>query len=144
MAEVVSKMNLIIIIGGLMTTLSSFSPLNEEKQVKKIASTFVKAADIQDPDLLSSTMYPDAMQFVLFGPKVLKSNASEYVAQIKDKKLGGNDRPVSFESVQITEDDTAMVKLKAVGGGLTFYYHLTMFKLEGEWKIMTITTKVLK
>lgn len=139
-----SKINLIVIIGGLMTTLSSFSPLNEEKEVKKIASTFVKAADIQDPDLLSSTLYPDAMQFVLFGPKVLKSNASEYVAQIKDKKLGGHDRPVTFDSVELTGDDTAMVKLKAIGGGLTFHYHMTMFKLDGQWKIMTITTKVLK
>lgn len=139
-----SKINLISLLGVFLFLLCSFNTLDDKKEVKKVASTFVKAADIQDADLLASTLYPEAMQFVLFGPKVLKSNAEQYIEQIRSKKLGGKDRPVTFEDVQMTTEDTAMVKLKAVGGGLTFYYHLTMFKLEGDWKIMTITTKVLK
>ena len=139
-----SKISLMLVLAVLLTTLSSFRYFNDEKEVKKLASKFVKAADLQDPEMLASTLYPDAMQFVMFGPKVFKSSAQEFIEQIRAKKLGGHDRPVTFDKVQMTGEDTAMIKLKAVGGGLTFHYHLTMFKLEGDWKIMTITTKVLK
>ncbi|MEO1053141.1 MAG: nuclear transport factor 2 family protein [Bacteroidota bacterium] len=139
-----SKLSVIVLISFLLVTLFAFKMTDNEKDVKKIASKFVKAADVQDADMLASTLYPEAMQFVLFGPKVMKSNAEQYIEQIRAKKLGGHDRPVTFDQVEMTGENAAMVKLKAVGGGLAFQYHLTLFKLEGEWKIMTITTTVQK
>ena len=113
----------------------------QEKEVKKVAMDFVKGADDQNPEMLKSVLYPEAKQFVMFGPKILQSSAEEYINQIRDKKLGGNPREVTLDSFLMDGDNTAFVKLIAVGGGLRFVYHLTLFKLENSWKIMTITTK---
>ena len=117
---------------------------SQEGEVKSVAEKFVKSADKQDPELLESVLYKDAKQFVLFGPQVMQSSASEYVAQIRDKKLGGKERSIEFKNVLLEGDNVAYVKLQAIGGGLTFSYQLTLFKLENNWKIMTITTKAAR
>ena len=126
----------------LMGTVISLAQTNSDKAVKAVAKKFVKAADVQDPEMLASVLYEDALQFVLFGPKVMKSTGSEYVEMIKAKKLGGVPRTVSFKHVAVQEDDTATVSLEAVSSEYHFIYHLNLFKVAGEWKLYTINTRV--
>lgn len=128
----------------LVFTQTTFANEDSEKEVRKVATTFVKAADKQDADLLLTTLYGDAIQFVILGPNVMKSSAEEYAAQIRAKKLGGKERTIIFDNVIMTGNNAAVVKLTATGGGLVFSYHLNMFKIEGEWKIMAITTAVTR
>ncbi|MEP5613900.1 MAG: nuclear transport factor 2 family protein [Cyclobacteriaceae bacterium] len=131
---------LVLLIIGFVTMYESVSQTTEG-DVKSVAEKFVKSADKQDPDLLQSVLYEDAKQFVMFGPQVMQSTASEYIGQIRDKKLGGKERTIEIQNVLLEGENVAYVKLQAVGGGLTFSYQLTLFKLEDAWKIMTITTK---
>ena len=128
------------IIGVILLMNNSISAQNENA-IKQVAEQFVKSADKQDADLLASILYQDAKQFVMFGSKIMQSTATEYITQVRDKKLGGKPREIDIENVLLEGENVAYVKLKAKGGGLTFSYQLTMFKLEGNWKIMTITTK---
>ncbi|MEP1093739.1 MAG: nuclear transport factor 2 family protein [Cyclobacteriaceae bacterium] len=136
------RLTLLLVAGFAIAHLSTGQTI--ESDVKTVAEKFVKSADYQDPDLLESVLYQDAKQFVMFGPQVMQSSASEYVAQIRDKKLGGKERAIEIQNVLLEGDNVAYVKLQAVGGGLTFSYQLTMFKLEDSWKIMTITTKAAR
>ena len=142
MKKIRKKLILALATTGLL--FGSVVSSAQEKDVKKVAEDFVKSADIQDPELLASVLFKDAKQFVRFGPQILQSTADEYIEQIKEKKLGGNDRKIDFENVLLEGEDVAYVKLKAIGGGLTFSYQLTMFKFESDWKIVTITTKAWK
>ncbi|MEQ8423377.1 MAG: nuclear transport factor 2 family protein, partial [Cyclobacteriaceae bacterium] len=125
----------------MLTPAIAFS-FDPQSEVKKIAEVFVKSADSQDAELLSSVLHPKAMQYVLFGSQILISTADEYIAQVRAKQLGGKAREIEFTEALLTGEDTAFIKIIAEGGGLIFKYHLTVFKIEGQWKIMTITTKV--
>lgn len=122
------------------TTITAQS--KSDKEVKAIAKTFVQAADVQDADLLASVLYEDALQFVLFGPKVMKMTGNDFVGMIKAKKLGGTPRSTSFKHVAVEENDTASVTLQATSNEYDFIYHLNLFKHEGKWKIFTINTRV--
>ncbi len=138
------KLKLLLLLIATIFTGNLAAAQSIEGDVKSVAEKFVKSADKQDPTLLESVLYKDAKQFVMFGPQVMQSSASEYVAQIRDKKLGGKERAIEIQNVLLEGDNVAYVKLQAVGGGLTFSYQLTMFKLEDSWKIMTITTKAAR
>jgi len=133
------RLTSLLIVGFAIAHISTSQTI--ENDVKSVAEKFVKSADNQDPEMLESVLFKDAKQFVMFGPQVMQSSASEYIAQIRDKKLGGKERAIEIQNVLLEGENVAYVKLQAVGGGLTFSYQLTMFKLEDSWKIMTITTK---
>ena len=132
-------MILLVVTAGIACKLQA---QDSKAAVKELAQNFVKAADIQDAALMKGLLYPESLQFVAMGEKLIKYPAEQYIAAVEAKKLGGEPRVITFKNVEIVGDKTAVASLDAVSSKYHFNYHLSMAKSEGKWVIIGILTEI--
>ena len=114
----------------------------EKSDIETTVRQFIKAADEQKPDALELTMHDEAMQYVLFGSKVLTTTKDQYVQQIKEKKLGGKPRTLKIQEIIISQKMVATVQFTATSTSLKFNYQISLVNLQGRWKISSINAFV--
>ncbi|WP_350285148.1 nuclear transport factor 2 family protein [uncultured Croceitalea sp.] len=116
---------------------------DSKKEIKRVALQFVKGADVQDGKILESVLEPKSLQYVLMGGKLNLFSAKDYIQMVKDKKLGGKPRKITFRHAELLGDNMAVVVLNAVSEEYDFLYQLSMTKLDdGKWDIVGITAEI--
>ena len=87
---------------------------DEKGEIKKVAAQFVKGADINDGQLLEEVLESKSLQYVLIGGKMSTFTAKDYIQMVKDKKLGGKPRKITFRHAEFLGKSLAVVVLNAV------------------------------
>lgn len=135
--------NLLSLVLLVLFTFASVNAQDAKTNIKKVAATFVKGADAQDPDLLTAVMEPNALQYVLIGGKFNTFSTAQYIAMVKEKKLGGKPRKITYKHAELLSDHLAVVVLNAVSIEYDFLYQLSMAKsAAGKWEIVGITAEI--
>ena len=134
-----------IAINALLVILLTGTGLAQEstKTIKVVAEQFVKAADVQDGDMLSAVLEPSSLQYVHMGGKLSSFSAKDYIKLIREKQLGGVPRKITFHNAQHYGKKVAVVVLNAVSHEYDFLYQLTLSKnKDDEWIIISIMTEI--
>ena len=114
----------------------------DEQSIKGIVKEFIEATDVQDAERLAATMHDQAMQYVKFGPRFLSFDKATYVAQLKDKKVGGLPRTILYGNLIRSGKGVATQVLEATSSKLKFLYQVSLIKTESGWLITSINTEV--
>ncbi|MEM0933972.1 MAG: nuclear transport factor 2 family protein [Bacteroidota bacterium] len=132
----------------VLLVLLAFVPGNAQESkavLKKIALQFVEGADEQNPELLKNIMEPKAMQYVLIGGQFSTFTTEQYIQMVREKKLGGKARKVTYKHAEFLGENLAVVVLNAVSSELDFLYQLAMARSKnGKWEIVGITAEIKK
>ena len=132
-----------IALFALMLFTATTEAQNTKDELKKMAKMFVEGADVQDPEMLEQVLEPSSLQYVAMGGKLVTFPADQYIAMIKDKKLGGKPRKITYKDVKTIGDKLGMVVLNAVSEEYDFLYQLSLAKTaEGNWVIVGITAEI--
>jgi hypothetical protein len=107
--------------------------------IEQTVNQFAKAGDQRDVTQLKTLLHDDfriAMNRLFGSEKVDLLTKPTYIKMMEDGKLGGDNRIVKIQSVDITENNAA-VKVSLKGKALTFqsYYHLVK-NVAGQWQII--------
>jgi len=129
----------LFLAGTLFTFSTVFGVDNEEKAVKEAVKLFSQSADLQNTNNMNKVLHKNfrAVLNQLFGSKEVSITDKEtYLALLKDKKIGGDKRKVSFESVDIYGKN-ASVKAVFDGNALKFSTYILLVKTaEGKWQVI--------
>lgn len=137
------KQKKLTILFTMFLTLSlSIQSQNSKESIQKIAEKFVKAADLQDANMLERVLHPKSQQFVSIGSRLIMSSAEQYIESIKLKRIGGKPRTITFKELDFIGKNTAFVILEAKSTKLNFKYQLSVAKNEGKWCIISVMTEV--
>jgi Putative lumazine-binding len=107
--------------------------------IEQTINQFAKAGDERDIVKLKTLLHDDfriAMNRLFGSEKVDFLTKPTYIKMMEEGKLGGDNRIVKIQSVDITENNAA-VKVSLKGKALTFqsYYHLVK-NVAGQWQII--------
>lgn len=116
------------------------TPINSDKQkVKNVATQFAQFADQQDVIAMASILneqYHTYLNRLMGSTQVKVLDKTTYLQMLKDKKLGGDDRKITIESMDINGNN-ASVKIRMEGKKLNFDTYLLLAKSEsGDWQIV--------
>lgn len=137
------KMRLLIPMMFLVV-LTSCSDANgqqdakDQKMVKKIIRDYVGAGDEQDADRLASYL-DDNYRVVFFDPSsktVISMPKDGYVANIREKKFGGDKRDVVFEDVLVYDGKNAVAKVQFNGKMAKFKTFVSLIMTDEGWKVL--------
>lgn len=134
-------MKTLIIAVSLLTSIYQMHAQSAEDKIKKVVTDFITSTDEQNAEKLATTMNDKAMQYVIFGPTLLTFTRQEYVDQLKAKKVGGQPRTIDFGETLLSSDTVATVQLTASSAVIRFHYQITLLKHQGNWQIVSISTK---
>ena len=126
----------------LFCQLQAAQSQTDEEAIKSVVTEFIEATDVQDAKRLAATMHDQAMQYVKFGPRFLSFNKETYVAQLKDKKVGGLPRTILYGNLIRSGNGVATQVLEAKSSKLKFLYQVSLIKTESGWLITSINTEV--
>jgi len=112
---------------------------SDQQKVKNVATQFSQYADQQDVTAMSSILneqYHTYLNRLMGGTQVKTLDKTTYLQMLKDKKIGGDDRKVTIESIDISGNN-ASVKIRMEGKKLNFASYLLLAKAEsGDWQIV--------
>ncbi|MCE7993048.1 MAG: nuclear transport factor 2 family protein [Roseivirga sp.] len=134
-------MRTLIIAVSLLTSIYQMNAQDTEDKIKKVITDFITSTDEQNAEKLAATMNDKAMQYVIFGPNLLTFTKQEYVDQLKAKKVGGQPRTIDFEETLLSGETVATVRLTASSAVIRFHYQITLLNHQGNWQIVSISTK---
>lgn len=134
-------MKALIIAVTLLTSVHQMNAQNTQDDIRKVVKDFITATDEQNAEKLASTLNDKAMQYVIFGPKLLTFSKQEYVDQLKAKKVGGQPRSIDFSETLVSGDAVATVQLTATSAVIRFHYQIALVAHEGKWQIVSVSTK---
>jgi glutamate synthase domain-containing protein 3 len=137
-------MKAIILSLMLFSGLHSSTQKNDSDKIKEVIEHFITSTDKQNAEELAKTMYDEAKQFVIFGPRLITASKAEYLEQVKAKKVGGQPRAIEFGQLIMSSDNVAMQQLTATSSVIKFHYQVSLFRIDGQWKIISVTTEAEK
>ena len=126
-----------ILASTLLFSLSSMA-ISEEKAVRQAVKQFVQAGDQNDTTSLTTILAP---AFRIVWNDITKQDVQIvdrgfYLKMIGEKKWGGDQRKISFESVEVFENGNATAKIVLDGAKADFYSFLSLAKHKEGWKIV--------
>ncbi len=132
------KLKLILIVTILFSNMKA-QVNTTETQIKTTIINFVMAADQQDDIALASLLDDDfrlALNQMFGNAGLVLIDKKTYLAKIKAKEFGGDQRKVEFESVFI-HNNTSTVIAKFTGQKMTILTALQLIKSnDGIWKLL--------
>lgn len=140
-----NQMSVVLSLFMLFLVTGSFAQSKEEKEIKKVITSFTKGGDKQDVQIINQYI-DDNFRIVmnqLFGNKevsILTKGA--YLQKINSKEFGGDNRVVTFQQL-VLNGNTACVKATLKGQKLTFTSIFLLVKNDtGRWNIVSETPVV--
>lgn len=113
---------------------------NPAKAIIEAVEAFVKSADTQNTTKMEKVLHNDfrVLGNRLFGSKTLSvTNKKDYIAMLAAKKIGGDDRTVIINSIDI-QGANAYVNATFNGKKLTFNTYLLLVEdKDGSWKVLS-------
>lgn len=122
-----------------MAFLGAHSEAEAESNIKSVIQLFVKGGDERDTTKLEEVLHGNfrVVANQLMGSSTINViTKDQYLALIREGKLGGDNRVLDIQSVEIIGKN-ASAKVKIIGKALTFesFYHLIQNN-EGKWKLV--------
>ena len=103
---------------------------------------FAQGADAQDAERIARSLHPRSWQFMPTGDGVRTFDQEQYLALIRAKKIGGQKREMSVESIDVTEGFLASARIELRSGKRVFLHQMSLMKVSGSWQILSILTVV--
>ena len=126
---------------------ATFAQNMEEQKVQEAVTTFCKSADQRNITNMDNIMDENFMVIGngLFGSKEVSiTNKETYLQLLKDQKIGGDSRKVTFIATDIN-DNNAVVKAEFDGSEYIFTTYIQLAKNEqGLWKIVSDMPQIKK
>lgn len=120
---------------------------SEQTSIEAVIKAFASAGDHQDADALEKVLdvnYRIVMNQLFGSSQVIVMSREAYLAKIKTKEFGGDQRQISIESLSIN-GNTASAKVHMEGSKMTFVSLLSLVKnAQGEWKLVQDLPTILK
>jgi len=118
----------------------------DEKQVKETISAFAVATDARQTE--EAARYLDEnFRVVLYNfmnsGKVTVIPREQYLAMMKEGKVGGQKREVEFLLTDINHD-AATVKVKLTSDVMEFTNYYSLLRIAGTWKIVNDVPQIVK
>ena len=115
----------------------------EKKAIKKTIEDYLVGIDHHDVEKVKKTMHAQHIHFVTIGDQLRAIDRPTYLGLLEQKKIGGQQRTHKYESIDVTAGDTASAKVKSSTDKGTFVQYLTLMKVDENWQIVSIGTKVV-
>lgn len=112
----------------------------DKAAITTVIEDYSKGADDQDAERTGRALHENSWQHVFFpnGPRTF--NKETYLQLLEAKRIGGDERAISVESIDITEGTSAAAKVILTGSELVFVHYMGLLKVEGQWQIMSTVT----
>lgn len=110
----------------------------ESNVVKAVVKAYAAAGDARQVDELASHLDP-AYRIALNDlekAEVSIVDRATYLNLIETKVFGGDKRTLTFEQVDLYQENMATVKVKMAGEKATFFNYLSLAKVNGNWTIV--------
>lgn len=136
---------LLIVASVLCFSFTLNAAVQGEDEVKQAVSTYVKAVDTKNVSNLQQVLLPNATFSSLnkINNNFTQVPASDYIASVKAGKIGGWERNLSINSVDVSEN-IATAKLELTDARLKQVEYVTLMKVDGSWKIVNSALTVEK
>ena len=123
----------------LATTLTVST--TDEADIRRAVKQFASAADIQDAAKMRNVLHTEAQQFFMGADGLVRLETAAYLGMIEQKKIGGQPRTLHIETVDVN-GDLASVSASMSNESMHFDNYISLMKIEGEWKIMSIVLRM--
>lgn len=134
------KINLIVFIISIFSTIGCKAQTNDVKDVTEVIKAFSKAGDENDSKKLATYLdnnYRIVMNRLFGSESVSIMDKSTYLEKIESKEYGGDKRELTIENIVIN-GITASAKVTFNGEKLTFVSIIVLIKnKEGKWKLIS-------
>ena len=110
----------------------------ETDEIKKVIYAYIAGGDEQSVSQLQKVMH-DNYRVIINDPKenqIKELDKSTYLDFIEQKKFGGIPRKVEIESISISNEVNATVKLKMSSSSAIFFSQFSMVKSDNKWWII--------
>ena len=113
----------------------------DEADIRRAVKQFTSAADVQDAAEMRNVLHTEAQQFFMGADGLVRLETAAYLGMIEQKKIGGQPRTLHIESVDVN-GDLASVSASMSNESMHFDNYISLMKIEGEWKIMSIVLRM--
>jgi len=115
----------------------------QKASISKIIQDFSDGADKREVERVASAFYNKSNQFFMSKGNVVKLPMKQYLALLKNKKIGGVKRKLVIHSIDVT-GEIASAKVTMHGAKYRFDNYITFMKVSGKWKIVNNVLKLTK
>ncbi len=114
----------------------------DKTAILEAITNFAQGADNQDPDRVAQALHAQSWQYLPSKEGVMAFNQEQYLGMLKAKKIGGTERTMTVEAIDITEGYIASARIRLQKGDTVFLHQMGLMKVDNAWQIMSILTLV--
>lgn len=103
---------------------------------------FAGGADARDAERIARSLHPRSWQYMPAAEGLRSFNQEQYLALIRAGKIGGQERELTIEAIDISEGYLASARVELRAGSRVFLHHMGLMKVDGTWQILSILTLV--
>ncbi|MCH9651051.1 MAG: nuclear transport factor 2 family protein [Deltaproteobacteria bacterium] len=126
---------LFLVISPAVSTAESVGDLQAARSIKVVLETFVRGESAQSVEILEEVLDPAFSMTAVLGGKVVVFSREGFLGGIAAKKFGGNNNPLTIESLEI-DGPTAAVEMRIEGPNVRFHHYATLAFSEGTWALV--------
>lgn len=122
-------------VGEKTTVNSTIKMKKEAKSIETTVKNYILGGDLQDVQLLEQVMH-DNYRVIINDTQentIKELNKSTYLDFIAKKVFGGDPRAFEIESIEISKNLNATVKLKMTSSKAIFYSQFSLVKQNEKW-----------
>ncbi|TGM31384.1 nuclear transport factor 2 family protein [Leptospira levettii] len=110
---------------------------NTKESLEKVFKTFISNIDARDVSSLEKTFHDQFTDYVSVSgmEDMLVSNKEKYLQSLKDGKLGGVERKVQINSIDLV-DNFGVVKANLQSKVMNFRTQYSFLWNQGDWKVI--------
>ena len=128
---------LIFILSMITLLNSTIEGDKDKKEIQAAIEHFVKGADKQDTEMISTVLHQEAQQFFVGPQGLVRIPQNDYIQLIDQKKIGGSARKLDIELIDVN-GNLASAKAKMWNEDARFENYFSLMKVEESWQIVSI------
>lgn len=127
---------------GLPLSVQAQDNDKDKTAIIEAIENFAQGADNQNPERVAQSLHPQSWQYLPSKEGVMAFSQEQYLGMLKAKKIGGTERTMDVESIDITEGYIASARVRLQKGERVFLHQMGLMKVDASWKIMSVLTLV--
>ncbi len=114
----------------------------ERAAVIETLTAYARGADDRDAERVEGALHPESMQYLFAGDGIRAIDRQTYLGLLRAGKIGGKERSMEVEYVDITEGVSAFAKVQLRQEKRAFLHYVSLLKVDDTWQIASISTLV--
>ena len=131
---------IVLLAGGASAGETDQGSAEARAGVLAAIEDFAEGADQQDAARIERSLHESSWQFLPGAPGVRTLDQKQYLGMIASKRIGGQDREMTVDLLDITEDYMATARVQLQAGSRVFVHHLGLMKVDDRWQILSVLT----